>query len=61
MTTFHKIDRQNNQITVKSAKSVLWKKKKNILTRAYEMPVSEKDLKELDGTILLKSNLLFNG
>lgn len=59
MTTFHKVDRQNNQITVKIAKSVLWKKK--ILTRAYEMPVSEKDLKELDGTILLKSNLLFNG
>lgn len=39
----------------------LFYEKKNILTRAYEMPVSEKDLKELDGTILLKSNLLFNG
>lgn len=35
--------------------------KTNIFTRAYEMPVSEKYLKELDGTTLLKSNLLFNG
>lgn len=59
MTTFHKIARQNNQITVKIAKPVLWKQ--TFSTRVYEMPVSEKDLKEVDGTILLKSNLLFNG
>lgn len=56
MTTFHKIERQN---TVKSATPVLWKQ--TFTTRVYEMPVSEKDLKDLDGTILLKSNLLFNG
>lgn len=30
--------------------------KTNIFTRAYEMPVSEKDLKELDGIVFIYSN-----